>query len=111
MMKKSKLDTKRLQGRLATKLRPKPGSLGFAEVAAKLAEIGKGFYARGWVLGTSGNFSAVISREPLCLAMTSTGLDKGELAPAQFLEIDQAAKVVRGEGQPSAASRWKAMKC
>ncbi|HEY6946976.1 MAG TPA: methylthioribulose 1-phosphate dehydratase [Candidatus Acidoferrum sp.] len=67
-----------------------------------MAEIGKGFYARGWVLGTSGNFSAVISREPLRLAITSTGLDKGGLTPAQFLEIDDRANVLRGEGRPSA---------
>ena len=51
----------------------------FLMVAESLAEIGKGFYARRWVLGTSGNFSAVISREPLRLAITSTGLDKGGL--------------------------------
>jgi methylthioribulose-1-phosphate dehydratase len=74
----------------------------FAEAAACLAEIGKGFYARGWVLGTSGNFSAVISREPLRLAITSTGLDKGSLTPGQFLEMDEAANVVRGDGRPSA---------
>jgi len=74
----------------------------FAEAAAYLAEIGKGFYARGWVLGTSGNFSAVISREPLRLAITSTGLDKGSLTPKQFLEMDEAANVVRGDGRPSA---------
>jgi len=67
-----------------------------------LAEIGKGFYARGWVLGTSGNFSAVISREPLRLAITSTGLDKGSLTSAQFLEVDDAVNVVRGDGRPSA---------
>jgi methylthioribulose-1-phosphate dehydratase len=76
----------------------------FAEAAAGLAEIGKSFYARGWVLGTSGNFSAVISREPLRLAITSTGLDKGRLTPAQFLEIDNAANVVQGDGRPSAES-------
>jgi methylthioribulose-1-phosphate dehydratase len=74
----------------------------FARISANLAEIGKGFHARGWVLGTSGNFSAVISREPLRLAITSTGLDKGSLAPAQFLEMDENANVVRGEGRPSA---------
>ena len=78
------------------------GGPSFARIAADLAEIGKGFYARGWVLGTSGNFSAVISREPLRLAITSTGLDKGGLAPAQFLEMDDAANVVRGDGRPSA---------
>jgi methylthioribulose-1-phosphate dehydratase len=74
----------------------------FSKTAASLAEIGRGFYARGWVLGTSGNFSAVISREPLRLAITSTGLDKGGLTAKQFLEIDEAANVVRGEGRPSA---------
>jgi len=73
----------------------------FAEAAACLAEIGKVFHARGWVLGTSGNFSAVISREPLRLAITSTGLDKGNLVPEQFLEMDEAANVVRGDGRPS----------
>ena len=67
-----------------------------------MAEIGRGFYAHGWVLGTSGNFSAVVSREPLRLAITSTGLDKGGLTPKQFLEIDEKANVVHGDGRPSA---------
>jgi methylthioribulose-1-phosphate dehydratase len=74
----------------------------FFAVTEELATLGKGFYARGWVLGTSGNFSAVISREPLRLAITSTGLDKAALEPAQFLEIDAANNVVRGTGKPSA---------
>ena len=70
--------------------------------AESLADIGRGFYSRGWVLGTSGNFSAVTSRKPLRLAITSTGLDKGSLAAGQFLEIDDKANVVRGDGRPSA---------
>src|SRR5256885_1287512 len=74
----------------------------FAKAAESLAEMGRAFYARGWVLGTSGNFSVVTSVEPLRLAITSTGLDKGELSAEQFLEIDSATKVVRGEGKPSA---------
>src|ERR1700687_608928 len=80
----------------------KGSAAGFAKLAAELAEIGKGFYGRGWVLGTSGNFSAVVSREPLRLAITSTGLDKGGLTPAHFLEMDEAGGVVRGDGRPSA---------
>jgi len=79
-------------------------SPGFARLAANLTEIGKEFYSRGWAQGTSGNFSAVISRKPLRLAITSTGLDKGSLTAGQFLEIDDAGKVVRGEGRPSAES-------
>lgn len=76
----------------------------FCKTAQSLAEIGKGFYSRGWALGTSGNFSAVLSRQPLRLAITSTGLDKGKLSPEQFLEIDDTSSVVRGAGRPSAES-------
>ncbi len=79
-----------------------PKTANFSKIAIDLAEIGKGFYARGWVLGTSGNFSAVVSREPLRLVITSTGVDKGILTPAHFLEMDNAANVVRGDGRPSA---------
>lgn len=74
----------------------------FANVSGVLADAGRAFYARGWALGTSGNFSAVLSREPLRLVITSTGLDKGMLTAGQFLEIDAASAVVRGDGKPSA---------
>src|SRR6266568_6959470 len=91
----------------ANRVRPRPERIRadsgkFLKVVESLAEIGRGFYVRGWVLGTSGNFSAVVSREPLRLAITSTGLDKGVLTPAHFLEMDNAANVVRGDGRPSA---------
>jgi methylthioribulose-1-phosphate dehydratase len=74
----------------------------FHNLAATLAEIGKSFYQRGWVFGTSGNLSAVVSERPLRLAITPTGLDKGALEPGKFLEIDEDGRVVRGSGQPSA---------
>ncbi len=71
-------------------------------MSAALSQIGKDFYQRGWVFGTSGNLSAVVSREPLRLVITPTGADKGALDPSQFLEIDESARVLRGSGQPSA---------
>jgi methylthioribulose-1-phosphate dehydratase len=74
----------------------------FEYLAASLAEIGRNFYQRGWVFGTSGNFSAVVSERPLRLAITPTGLDKGGLDANQFLEIDETARVIRGNAQPSA---------
>jgi methylthioribulose-1-phosphate dehydratase len=77
----------------------------FAKLAQELAVIGRGFYSRGWVLGTSGNFSAVISREPLRLVITSTGLDKGNLNSAHFLEMDANSRVIRGKGKPSAEAQ------
>lgn len=74
----------------------------FAGIARQLAEVGRSFYARGWVMGTSGNFSVVISKNPTRLVITSTGMDKGNLALADFLEIDEDLKIVKGKGRPSA---------
>ena len=73
-----------------------------AELAAQLADIGRHCYARGWALGTSGNFSAVVSRDPLRLAITTSGVDKGLLTADQIVEIDASGDVVAGLGRPSA---------
>ena len=71
-------------------------------LATRLAAYGREFHQRGWALGTSGNYSAVLRREPLRLVITSSGLDKSALAARDFLEIDQRATVLRGKGRPSA---------
>jgi methylthioribulose-1-phosphate dehydratase len=70
----------------------------FTEVAGNLAAIAKGFYARGWLLGTSGNLSAVVQREPLRLAMSPSGVDKGELTADQVPAIDENARIVSPHG-------------
>ena len=74
----------------------------FQLAAAALAAAGRSFYERSWVLGTAGNFSAVLSREPLRLAITASGLHKGELASHNFLVVDASANVLEGTGKPSA---------
>jgi methylthioribulose-1-phosphate dehydratase len=74
----------------------------FAELAAQLVDIGRHCYARGWALGTSGNFSAVMSRDPLRLAITTSGVDKGLLTADHIVEIDANGAVVAGSGLPSA---------
>ena len=71
------------------------------DLAADLIRIGRRFDARGWVLGTSGNFSAVVSRDPLRLAITRSGTHKGELTPGDILEYGDG-RVLRGEGAASA---------
>jgi len=74
----------------------------FQKIAPRLAELGRSFYARGWVLGTSGNFSAVINRNPLQLAMSPSGVDKGQLVAEQILLIDkQSAVLSNHHGKPS----------
>lgn len=68
-----------------------------------LAQLGRDFHQRGWALGTSGNFSAVISHDPLRVAITASSLDKSRLSPEHILEIDAAGNVIRpSEGRPSA---------
>ncbi len=73
-----------------------------AALAQQLVEIARQCYARGWALGTSGNFSAVLSRDPLRLAITTSGVDKGTLNAEQIVEIDATGTVLQGAGQPSA---------
>ena len=75
------------------------------DIVNDLIRAGKRFDARGWVLGTSGNFSAVLSRDPLRLAITRSGTHKGELTPADILTLDADGTVVSGEGSPSAETR------
>jgi len=73
-----------------------------SELETFLAELGRSCYSRGWILGTSGNFSAVVSRQPFVLTITATGLDKSSLLPDHFLRVDASGKVLEGSGQPSA---------
>ena len=70
--------------------------------AQELADAGTEFYRRGWVLGTSGNFSALLARKPLRLCITSSGNEKGSLEETNFLEIDENAEIFQGFGKPSA---------
>ncbi len=74
-----------------------------AALARQIAEIGRRFYARNWVLGTSGNFSAVLSRQPLRLLITPSAAHKGTLSGRECLRIDARGRVIgRSAGRPSA---------
>jgi methylthioribulose-1-phosphate dehydratase len=74
------------------------------EIAVQLADVGRRFDTRNWVLGTSGNFSVVTGRDPLRLAMTRSGVAKGSLTADSILEVDAAGGVPiqSGAGKPSA---------
>ncbi|HSS18935.1 MAG TPA: methylthioribulose 1-phosphate dehydratase [Pyrinomonadaceae bacterium] len=77
----------------------------FAQIASDLVATATGFHARGWVLGTSGNLSAVVNREPLQLAMSPSGVDKGSLRPEQILLIDEQSSIISNHrAKPSAES-------
>lgn len=72
------------------------------DIAAGLAAAGRRFDAFGWTLGTSGNFSAVISRKPLRVAITPSGAAKGGLLPGQMVVIGPGGRRIGGAGSPSA---------
>ena len=74
------------------------------EVVDRLIEIGRRFDARNWVLGTSGNFSALLHRDPLRLAITRSGSHKGQLTRDDILEYGDG-RVLAGDGTSSAETR------
>ena len=56
------------------------------------------FAGLGWMRGTSGNLSVTLDRDPLLLAVTGSGLDKGELTAADFVIVDLNGERVEGRG-------------
>ena len=68
----------------------------------ELADAGREFYRRGWVLGTSGNFSMLLARNPLRMCVTASGMEKGKLDETNFLDLDDDAEILQGFGKPSA---------
>lgn len=64
-----------------------------------VAELG----AQGWCQGTGGNFSVTLSRAPLRLLITRSGVDKRHLGPRDLMLVGRDAGPVPGEtGRPSA---------
>lgn len=74
----------------------------FRHLSTELVQTAIGLHGRGWLLGTSGNLSAVVTADPLHMAITRSGIDKGELTAADILLIDdQLRSVPPTSGKPS----------
>ncbi|MCF2527903.1 methylthioribulose 1-phosphate dehydratase [Yinghuangia soli] len=69
-----------------------------AAAGTVLAREAARFAGLGWMRGTSGNLSVVVSSDPVRLAVTASGLDKGELGPDDLVVVD-------GTGTPVAADQ------
>ncbi len=76
---------------------------GCDSIIARLRECGQTFHRRGWSLGTSSNYSAVIGREPLELVVTASGKDKSRLGPQDFVRVG-AKGLPTCEGQPASSA-------
>jgi len=66
----------------------------FAAAAAALVAEAARFAGLGWMRATSGNLSVVLGREPLRLAVTGSGGDKGDLTARDIVEVDGAGRPV-----------------
>ena len=67
-------------------------------VGARLAAEAARFSALGWMRATSGNLSEVLRRDPLLLAVTASGRDKGELRPDDVAVVDARGEAVHVPG-------------
>jgi len=70
-------------------------------IARALVDVGQRFYGREWAMGTSGNFSVVVSSKPFRLAITASGANKGALTPDDILQVGGDGELVSGCGRPS----------
>jgi methylthioribulose-1-phosphate dehydratase len=73
----------------------------FDEAAVSLAAAARDFHARGWAPATAGNYSAVLGREPLRLAISASGIDKSAIEPRHFVTVDGEGRLQGGQGRPS----------
>jgi methylthioribulose-1-phosphate dehydratase len=82
-------------------LHPALGDL--VEQIDALRDVGAVFWQRGWSVGTSSNYSVVVSRDPLELLVTASGKDKGRLTRGDFVRIAASGKPV-ADGQPKSSA-------
>ena len=71
-------------------------------LADELTTAMAAIHARGWCDGTGGNFSCVLQTDPLQLLMAPSGVDKGQVKPADLIVVDAAGQVLKGTGKASA---------
>jgi methylthioribulose-1-phosphate dehydratase len=68
-----------------------------------LRDVGAQFHGRGWSLGTSSNYSILLSRDPFRLLLTASGKDKRRLGAGDFVVVDDAGRPVEPtDPRPSA---------
>jgi len=74
-----------------------------ADPIDQLRGIGHEFHQRGWSLGTSSNYSVIVSRDPLELLVTASGKDKSALGRDDFVRVDASGRVCDGSKRRSSA--------
>ncbi|MEY4323534.1 MAG: methylthioribulose 1-phosphate dehydratase [Actinomycetota bacterium] len=71
------------------------------DIAAESAVLA----THGWMRGTAGNVSAVVSRDPFRLAVSASGLDKGAMQLSDVVDVDEFGQLLAPSvHKPSAES-------
>lgn len=68
-----------------------------------LIEVGRVFWQRGWSVGTSSNYSAVVGNDPQQLLLTASGKHKGQLTREDFVLVDAQGQPTQS-GQPKSSA-------
>ncbi|MDB4372551.1 methylthioribulose 1-phosphate dehydratase [Mariniblastus sp.] len=69
----------------------------------QLIECGRLFHSRGWSVGTSSNYSAVLNNDPAELIVTASGKDKGRLGRLDFVHIGADGSPIEPDQPKSSA--------
>lgn len=80
-----------------------PALAGWEQPIDALRETGAYFHSRGWSVGTSSNYSVVLSQQPLELIVTASGMDKGRLERCDFVRVGADGKPTSA-GQPKSSA-------
>lgn len=73
------------------------------ELIEQLRECGRLFHQRGWSVGTSSNYSVVLSNDPVELIVTASGKDKGRLDATDFVHIGADGRPIEPDQPKSSA--------
>ena len=76
---------------------------GHEELLDQIRECGRLFHSRGWSVGTSSNYSAVLSNDPVELIVTASGKDKGRLEQKDFVHTGPDGGPIE-PGQPKSSA-------
>ena len=76
---------------------------GHEELIDQIRECGRLFHSRGWSVGTSSNYSAVLSNDPVELIVTASGKDKGRLEQKDFVHTGPDGGPIE-PGQPKSSA-------
>lgn len=75
------------------KVAPAKHRLSTEEAFDQLIACGKLFYERQWMWGTAGNLSIKLNQEPLKIAITASGVSKGEMTRDDLIQVEEGREL------------------